>query len=120
MIETLAEADGGQQAAGFCCGLIASLTGDAWRHGDVLEGGEFRQQMMELVDEAERLTADFGAAALGQMRGGLAIDEDLTRGRLFEQARDVEQRGFARTRLADERHDLAGLERKRDVAEDDE
>ena len=58
--------------------------------------------MVELIDEAERLAPELGADALGEMRYGFAVDEDLALGRFFEQARNMQQRGFARARLADE------------------
>ena len=84
--------------------------GDELRHHHVLEGGEFRQQMVELVDEADADAADAGARLVVELRAVLPGDQHLARGRRLEQARDVQERRLARARLADQRHDLARVD----------
>ena len=76
-------------------------------HRDVLQRGEFRQQMMELVDEAQRAVAH-GAALLFGERGEIdSLHAHFARGRRVEAAEKVEQRALAGPGSADDRHALA-------------
>ena len=54
-----------------------------------------------------RVAADAGAFLVRQARGRPAVDEDFAAGRRFQQARHVQQRGFAGAGLAHQGHDLA-------------
>ena len=67
MAEPLAEADLAQHRRRPLARLVATEAADAQRHGDVVERGEFGQQVMELVDEAEMAVAPL--ALLGRRRG---------------------------------------------------
>ncbi len=53
VIQTLAQAYQIEQPAGIGFGILAPLARDELRNDDILERGKFRQQMMELVDEAD-------------------------------------------------------------------
>jgi hypothetical protein len=44
--------------------LCLAETADELRHHHVLQGREFRQEMVELVDEADPLAPQAGAAAV--------------------------------------------------------
>ena len=73
----------------------------------VLEGGELRQEVVELVDEADLLAAQ--ARAPGIVHGGcrLAADVDLAAVRLLEQAGDVQEGRLAGAGRRHEGDDLA-------------
>jgi hypothetical protein len=88
---------------------------DRERHRDVLERGELRQQVMELVDEAERAIAHGAARGFGERGERDAVDEDLTAGRRVEPAEQVQQRALAGARGADDRHALAWRDREIDA-----
>jgi hypothetical protein len=85
---------------------------DELRHHDVLQRGEFRQQVMELVDEADLVAADRRALVVRQPPAGMAVEDDVAGIRLLEKARRVQQRRLAGTGRGDERHHLAGLQRE--------
>ena len=53
---------------------------DQQRHADVLQGGELRQQVVELVDEAQRAVAQQPAGRLVQRREFLAGEPDAAGG----------------------------------------
>ncbi len=97
MIATMADAHIFQQLAGTLFCLLAGEPRNQLRHHDVFERGEFRQEMVELVDEADRATADRGALIFGQGSAGGATNGDLARIGMLQQARDVQQRRFARS-----------------------
>ena len=80
---------------------------DRERHRDVLDRGELRQQVVELVDEAERPVAHAAALGLVERRERASFDRDVARGRIVEAADEVQQRALARARRADDRHALA-------------
>jgi hypothetical protein len=43
------------------------------RHDDILQRGEFRQQMMKLIDESDFSAAQPGALDVGLVRGSDAV-----------------------------------------------
>ena len=90
----------------------ALQAGDHLRQDDVLQRREFRQQVMELIDEADLRPAQRRAALLVHRRGRMAADMDLAGVLPFEQAGDVQQRRLAGARRRDQRHRLAGLQRQ--------
>ena len=109
MGQPLAQAQLAQKARGFRPRLRRfGLAGDELRHHDIFERAEFRQEMMGLIDKADAIAAD---AACARRRQADAADTPSMRisplGRRFQQSRDMQQRGFARARLADQGHDLA-------------
>ena len=68
--------------------------------------------MMKLIDEADIGAPDAGALDVGHVRGGDSVDIDFAAVGVFEQAGDVQQRRFAGARRSDQRHRLAGPDRK--------
>src|SRR5438105_4519687 len=73
--------------------------------------------MMKLIDEADTDAADAGARVVVELGTVLAGDIDLARSRRLEQAGDVKKRRLAGARLADQRHDLAGMHRDAGIEE---
>ena len=67
---------------------------------------------MELVDEPERAIAQAAALDVARAAHRLARDADLARGRLVEPAEQLQQRGLARARRADDREPIALRDRE--------
>ncbi len=59
-----------QQLGAALARFAARQAADHLRQDDVLQRGEFRQQMMELIDEADLGAPDPRARDIGQLRGG--------------------------------------------------
>src|SRR4029077_12010626 len=78
-----------------------------------LERRELRQQMVELVDEAERAVAQRAALAFAECMNIAAGDQHLPAARRGDSAEDLQQRRLARARGADDRHALAGRHAQR-------
>ena len=78
--------------------LARSQAGDQLRHHDVLERRELRQQMMELVDEADLDRGACGCARRRRAAAIAAVDEHLAGVGPLEQAGDVQQRRLAGAR----------------------
>ena len=110
MGEARAQAQRGQKPRGLLAGFAARFARDHLRQDDIFQRVEFRQQMMGLIDKADGVAADAGAVLIRQARSRRAVDIDLAAGGRFQQARHMQQRGFARAGLADQGHDLAGLQ----------
>src|SRR5207302_2882200 len=105
-----AEADQGEKAARPLACRAARDARDHLRQHDVLESREFRQEVMELVDEAEMPATDRRAFAVGHTAALLAADQNLAAIRPLEQTRDMEERRLAGARRADQSDDLASTE----------
>ena len=82
---------------------------------DVGLGGEHRQQVVELEDEADHVAVVARQPAVLARR--LAVDEDRSGVRLAEPADDAEQRALARSAGAHQGHALARLDVQRDVVD---
>ncbi len=82
---------------------------DAQRHGDVVLRTEFGQQVVELVDEAQVLVAQFALARGRERVQRLALQLHGAGGGRVEPAQQVQQRALARTRGADDGQRLAGM-----------
>ena len=91
---------------------------DHLRQHDVFERGEFRQQPVRLVDEADIGAPDLGALDVGQLRGRRARDIDLAVVGALQQARDMQQRRLAGARRRHQRHRLPRPQRKLGAVED--
>jgi hypothetical protein len=72
---------------------------------------------MELIDKANANPPDSGARRIVKRSAILARDKNFTCGRRFQKASNMEQRGFASPRLAHQRHDLTGIDLKRQILE---
>src|SRR6185437_8001336 len=74
--------------------------------------------MMGLIDETDGVAAQARALRVRKRGCRLIADQDIAARGGFKKARDVEQRRFARTRRADQRHEFARLNSQGHVAED--
>ncbi len=106
-----------QDLAGGLPGLVAVLAAHDQRHRHVVQRGELRQQVVELVDEAQAAVAHRALAALGQPDGKLAVHRHRTAGRHVQEAQDMQQRALAGARGADDGDHLAARHGQADVAE---
>ena len=89
-----------------CLGLAPS--GDALRQRDVLDGGEFRQQMMKLVDKPQAVAANPSPRRVAEGGAVDPFDPHLAFVGLVKQPGDLQQRRLARSARPDQRHHLAG------------
>ena len=117
MLEPLAEAHALEQAARLGGRLRRRGAAHEQRHRDVLERRELRQQMVELVDEAERAIAQPAAVRVAQRAHRLADDAHLAGRRLIETADELQQRRLARARRADDRDAIALRDGELDAAQ---
>ena len=112
------EADHPQKLAAAHLGLPARDAGDHLRHDDVLERGEFGQQVMELVDETKLRAAHLGALAVRHLSARATVEDDVAAVGPLQKAGDVEERRLAGARRADQRDELARPQRRRGAAQD--
>src|SRR5262245_29580404 len=82
------------------------LANHQWRQ-HVLEQAELRQQMIKLEDESEDPITQLVARADRQVVHPLAFEHDLADIGRVEQTEQMQQRAFARSRLTDDREELA-------------
>ena len=112
MVQPVLQPEIAQQLCGtLACGVTPQAAHHL-RHHDVLERGEFRQQVMELIDEADVVAPDPRALDVAQTRGRRAVDIDLAGIGMFEEACDVQKRRFAGARRRHQRHRLSRPHRK--------
>ncbi len=95
--------------------LVGLATGDRERQHQVLLGGEHRQQVEELEDEAELLAAQLGQLAVVEAGDLLAVEQDGAGGRLVEAGEDVHQGRLAGARRPHDRGEAAALEAGADL-----
>src|SRR4030095_4216006 len=74
---------------------------------DVARRGQHRQQVVELEDEADMLSAPARQLTRARVRQIAAADHDAARRRAIEAANHVQQGGLAGSRWAHEREKLA-------------
>ena len=108
MVEPRAQAQRAEQFARPRLRLFARLAGDQLRQDHVLFGAEIGQQVVELVDEAEIVAAQFGALAGRQLARLDAGDLDPAAKTALEQADRLQHRRLARARRPQQSDDLAG------------
>ena len=114
----LLDAHVAKELRGALGGHLAVDAADELGHHDVLERREFRQQMVELVDEADLHAPDCGPIVIAELAGFPADDVDLAGIRPLEQAGDVEKRRFAGARRRHQRHRLSRPQREFGAVED--
>jgi len=85
---------------------------------DILGRVEIGEEMMELIDEAESIAAQAGAAVIVEPRGFLADDADRAFEAAFQKPHRLEQGRFAGARGAKQSHDLARAHAQIDTVED--
>ena len=115
--KTMPEADRLQTRGGTRERLATRAAADQQRHRDVLQCAELGQQMVELVQEAERPVAQTGERALPHRVHPLSAQADLAGRRGIEPAEQVQQRALARTGTADDSDTLAGTHLEVDAAQ---
>ena len=94
---------------------VGLAAGDRERQDQVLLGGEHRQQVEELEDEAELVAAQLGQRAVVEPGDLDAVELDRAGGRLVEPGEDVHQGRLARARGSHDRREAAALEAGADV-----
>ena len=107
-----------QQLRGALLRLAPGKPGDHLRQHDIFERRKFRQQMMELIDEADLAAPERGALIVGHPDGGFAGDKHFPRVGRLKKARNVEERRFAGTGRSDQRDRLPGPQAKIGAAQD--
>jgi len=88
------------------------------RQHDILDRVELRQEMMELVDEAQEVAAEARAAIVVEVGSLFTAQPDRPFEASFEQTDRLEKRRFSRARRAEERNDLARRNRQVYAAQD--
>ena len=107
-----------QQLAGAGFGLTEGGAGDEGWDADVLQGGEFGQEVVGLEDEADVLVAEACEVFLFEAADvGVAVAEGAGVGTV-EGAEDLEEGGLAGAGGADDGDHLAPGYLERDVAQD--
>ena len=76
-------------------GAVRFLAGQRQRHDDVLLGGEHRQQVEALEDEADLVAAQHGQLVVGHGGDVGAVEHDVPAGGGVESGERVHQCGFA-------------------------
>src|SRR5688500_14117299 len=107
MVKALRQTQAREQILGTGYGLLALNIGDELRDHDVLQRIEFRQEMMELIDEADADAPNPGPRTIIQIRAILAGDANLARRRFLEEPGNVQERRLPRSRGPHKGHDLA-------------
>jgi hypothetical protein len=115
VMRTIGEAHLREEPAGrFAHRSIGASVRRHHRHHDVLERGELGQQIVVLEDEADRAAAQLRPLRFVEPRRGCTGDPHFARRRSIEQAHHVQERALARSRRADQRRELATIERQVD------
>src|SRR6188508_2325951 len=112
MIAALGNAKRVEELARAPLGLGSGKAKDELRQHDVLERREFRQEMVELVDEADLRAAHAGALTVAELHAIDAVDHHGAAIRTFEQSCDVEQRRLPRPRGPEQSNSLTGVKRR--------
>jgi hypothetical protein len=115
--QPFAEADALENGARALHRGVLRFTPHQQRHGDVFQRRELRQQVMELVDEAECAVAQLAARLLRQRVNVAAGDAHRPRGRAVQPAENLQQRGLARTGGTNDGDAFAGQHAEVDVLE---
>ncbi len=110
MIQPLCQPDLFQHCGGERRGFRALHPAYQQRHRDIFQRGEFRQQVMELVDEAERTVAHFAALRFVHLLHILPEYLHAAAAGIVQSAEQMQQRALARTGCADDRDTLAALQ----------
>ena len=104
-------------AASAAAGARDAPSADKQRQLDVVDHREIAQQVELLKDEADLAVAQPGQRAVAMAVDPRAVELDLARARLVEQADEIEQRALAAARRAHHRNKLALGDVEIDVVE---
>ena len=120
MMRTLLQSDLAQPAGSFGRCRRKRLPSGQERHGDVFEGGEFGEQVVELPHIADFAITKVGGGVFGQrMHLGICAVYG-TRRRPIKSRQDVQQGAFSGTRLAHDGQHLALAYLKRKIFKEHE
>src|SRR5258705_89172 len=115
MPQPLLEAHASQQRRRPMTGVVDGLARDAHRHLDVLERVEFRQQVMELKDEADVAVPELDEGGVVHRREFELLDPNRSAIDAIEPAERMQQRAFANPRCAYDGDHLAAFNRQIEV-----
>ena len=118
VVETLAEAEVGQQELRPVAGGTRRRAADQLRQDDVLGRAEVGQQMVELVDEAELVAPHRGPGVGVERFDPLPVDCDRAAEPAFEQPDRLEHGRLARSARSEQGDDLAAGDGQVDAAQD--
>src|SRR3954454_10850788 len=110
MIETMAKPDLAEHALGARQRVGPLQAPDEERHGDILGGAELGQQVMELVDEAERGVACLRALCFAHLADRAALHEYLSGGGRIEAAEEMQERRLSRSGAPHDGDTLAAMD----------
>ncbi len=117
VVEAAPEADAVEELAG--AGATAEIAAGEF-HGkeDVLFGGEGREELVGLEDEADFAAAEEGHLVLGEVGDVFAVEDDLAGGGGVEAGEESEEGAFAATGRAHDGGKLAFRDVEVDALED--
>src|SRR5208337_5340461 len=98
VVLALLEANDSQRRHHVLASLAARKAGQEKRQLNVLERGQYRDQVVGLKDEPDIVGAPAGDLGLGEVAENLAVDGDLALGRPVKPRDQVQERGLARSR----------------------
>ena len=104
LIDAGAESHQPQRVAG-----LHGIPCDLGDHGDVLPRGKRRNEVVELEDEADVVAAVLGELLVVGLAQFLPVIADVAGGGAVEPAEDIQQRGLAAARGAEQDDELAGV-----------
>src|SRR3954464_8196234 len=110
MIETMAKPDLAEHALGARQRVGPLQAPDEERHGDVLSGAELGQQVMELVDEAERGVARLRGVCFAHLADRAALHEYVSGAGRIEAAQKMKERRLSRPGAAPDGDTLAAMD----------
>src|SRR6476646_9070700 len=118
MIEPVLEAKLGQKLLRPRTRRIPVAASNELGKNDILPRTELRQQVVELVDKAERLAPEASPSLIVHRRSFLAAELNGAFEAAFEKADRLQQGRLARARRAEQRYDFSGHDLEIDAAQD--
>ncbi|MND70946.1 hypothetical protein D3C80_624640 [compost metagenome] len=116
--QAMAQAHAFQQRRGPLARFADGGAADQQRHADVLQGGELRQQVVELVDETQGAVAQQAAGGFAEGGQLLAGQPDAALARGIQATQHVQQGALAGAGTADDGHPLARMQFQLDAGQD--
>ena len=110
MREAFCQSNSRQQSARTFPGGARLHSPHQQRHGDIFERGEFRQQVMELIDESNGAIAQMSALGIVQSIHCGSGDLHRTAGRQIESSQQLQKRRLPGSRGTDDGNALAGTD----------
>ena len=117
VVGAVAQSHEGEQFFGAFLRLPASLSGDEGGNHDVLQGGELREELVELEHETQVLVAEVAEFPGVEAAHVDAVHGDAALVGLVEGSDDLEQCGLAGSAGADDAHHLSFVNMQVDALE---